>query len=172
MRLDYLKLADKPVPSVRFMRLRDWEAIDDRTVVLWVGRQEPYLIKLKHSCEGLTFNYTIGVTSTSHRLTAMQDRVITADGQCLILSIQPLDYAALHAAQVEMRRGREVSVRDRFGGATGTTATAAREGAEATGPDPRERVIREPLDRAAFEGQIERNRLAPERVERAGSDKD
>lgn len=112
-RVDYERLADAPVSSVRFMRLRDWEALDDRTIVLWVGRQEPYLVKLDGRCIGLTFNNTIGVTSFGHRLYAGSDRVLTADGDCRIVSIQPLNYGALQSAKVEMRAGRDVKVRDR-----------------------------------------------------------
>ena len=112
-RIDYERLADAPVRSVRFMHLRDWEALDDRTIVLWVGRQEPYLVKLDNTCVGLTFNNTIGVTSFGQRLFAGFDRVLTADGNCRIVSIQPLDYAALQSARIEMRAGRDVLVRDR-----------------------------------------------------------
>lgn len=120
-RIDYERIADEAVASVRFMRLQDWEALDDRTIVLWAGRQEPYLVKLDGNCIGLTFNNTIGVTSVGHRLFAGHDRVLTANSNCRITSIQPLDYGKLQAAKKEMRKdgGRDVLVRERSDVANG-----------------------------------------------------
>ena len=145
--IDYERLADEPVASVRFIRLRDWEALDDRTIVLWVGRQEPYLVKLDGTCVGLTFNITIGVTSSNHRLAAGFDRVLTADGNCRIVSIQPLDYAALQTARIEMRAGRDVRVSDRtarpeangLGGAAAPAITVSTGQNSAVGRGSRER---------------------------------
>src|SRR5215212_9184968 len=54
-------------------RLHDWQAIDDKTVIVWATPWQPYLVQLKYASHDLPFVQAIGVTSLGDRVYARFD---------------------------------------------------------------------------------------------------
>jgi len=69
----------QPVESFAILsRLHDWQAIDDRTVIVWATPWEPYLVQLKYPSHDLPFVQAIGITSLGDRVYARFDSLRVA----------------------------------------------------------------------------------------------
>lgn len=64
----------EPVDSFPLLtRLHDWQALDDKTVIVWATPWQPYLVQLKYPSHDLPFVQRIGVTSLGDRVYAHFD---------------------------------------------------------------------------------------------------
>jgi Family of unknown function (DUF6491) len=64
------------VPSISILtRPWSWQAIDDRTVIIWATPFRPYLVELAFPSHDLKFAQVIGVTSFGDRIYAKFDSV-------------------------------------------------------------------------------------------------
>lgn len=93
-------IAGEPVPDVAFFRIHQWLPIDEYALVLWLGREEPYLITLRHRCFGLTKETALRFVEYQrpgrNRLRARWSQVLLWDGRtCRLASIRPLDPARM-----------------------------------------------------------------------------
>lgn len=55
--------------------LHRWEAVDDRTLIVWATPFDPYLVELKWPSQGLRGARSIGLTSYASRINARSDSV-------------------------------------------------------------------------------------------------
>jgi hypothetical protein len=60
-------------------RLHSWEALDERTLIVWTTPFQPYLVELKWPSQDLRSARAIGLTSYASRISARSDSV-TVDG--------------------------------------------------------------------------------------------
>lgn len=93
-------VAGEPVPDVAFFRIHQWLPIDEYALILWLGREEPYLITLRHRCFGLTKETALRFVEYQrpgrNRLRARWSQVLLWDGRtCRLSSIRPIDPAHL-----------------------------------------------------------------------------
>jgi len=101
-------IAGAPLDSVRFFRVYHWQPIDDRTLILWLGREEPYLIDLREQCHGLKSQLFLRLGDFQrpgrNLLRARWSQVIIdAHRSCRIAQIRPLDFervAEINARQI------------------------------------------------------------------------
>jgi hypothetical protein len=64
----------EPVDSFPILtHLHDWQAIDDKHVIVWATPWQPYLLQLKYPSHDLPFVQRIGVTSLGDRVYARFD---------------------------------------------------------------------------------------------------
>lgn len=69
----------QPVDSFPVLsRLHDWQALDDRTVIVWATPWQPYLVTLAYPSHDLPFVQTIGITSLGDRVYARFDSLRVA----------------------------------------------------------------------------------------------
>lgn len=59
-------------------RLHSWQALDDRTVIVWTTPFRPYLVELAFPSPDLKFSLVIGVTSVGSRVYSGFDSVNVA----------------------------------------------------------------------------------------------
>lgn len=93
-------IAGEPVKEVRFFRMRWWRPLNNRALILWLGREEPYLIDLREHCHGLDRALWIALSDFSrpgrHLLRERWSKVLLPDSRdCRIGQIRALDYEAL-----------------------------------------------------------------------------
>ncbi len=88
-------IAGAEVDKVRYFRLMFWQALDDRSLILWLGREEPYLVDLREHCHNLAHEISISLTNYvrpgRNTVRARWDFVQTRDRRCRIGTIRPLD---------------------------------------------------------------------------------
>jgi TonB family protein len=93
-------IAGESRDSVRFYRLHYWQPISDRALVLWLGREEPYLIDLRERCAGLRQELFLRIADYQrpgrNLLRARWSSIITRSGHdCRIASIRALDFSRI-----------------------------------------------------------------------------
>jgi TonB family protein len=86
--------------SVRFYRLHYWQPLSDRTLVLWLGREEPYLVDLRERCFELRQERFLRIADYQrpgrNMLRARWSSIITRNGHdCRITSIRALDFSRI-----------------------------------------------------------------------------
>jgi hypothetical protein len=97
--------ASPPQQSMHYFRTEGFEylgknAQDEDVLALWTGVNKVWLLTLQSPCTSLDFANAIGLTSTSGEVNAHMDWVKYGHGrQCLIESIQKVDYKAVRAEQ-------------------------------------------------------------------------
>lgn len=89
-------LAGSAATSVSFYRVHYWTPLDERTLVLWLGREEPYLIKLREVCTGYARDRVLRLSDFQrpgrNKLRVRWSSVFTREGRaCTLSTIQPLD---------------------------------------------------------------------------------
>lgn len=89
-------IAGEAQDSVRFFRVHYWQPLDEHALVLWLGREEPYLVTLRERCNGLMKQMTLRIADYQrpgrNTLRAPWSQIITDDGNnCRIESIRALD---------------------------------------------------------------------------------
>ena len=90
-------IAGQSQESVRFFRVYYWQPIDEHSLVLWLGREEPYLINLRERCYNLMKQLTLRIADYQrpgrNSLRSTWSQIITDDGRsCRIDSIRALDF--------------------------------------------------------------------------------
>ena len=103
MQRDYAELetiASEPLDAVRFFRVRYWQPLSEHALVLWLGREEPYLIDLRDRCFGIERELWLRLADFErpgrNQLRARWSRILLRDGRdCRIGRIRALDYDAL-----------------------------------------------------------------------------
>ena len=93
-------IAGEPQDSVRFFRMYYWQPLGERSLVLWLGREEPYLIELRERCRGLEQELYLRIADYQRPgrnvLRARWSSIFTRDGQdCRIGSIRALDFSRI-----------------------------------------------------------------------------
>jgi hypothetical protein len=58
--------------------LRDFDVLDDRTLILWTSRSQPYLVELMFPSHDLRFAHAIAVESSTSRIHSKFDSVRVA----------------------------------------------------------------------------------------------
>jgi len=96
---EYQAAAGEPVDSVRYTRLRSWEPLGERHVLIQMGPRKLYLVSLDHPCPELPWANSISVTSSTGRVHALFDNVQVRDQRCRIGQIQPIDTDLLAKAR-------------------------------------------------------------------------
>lgn len=96
MRKQIEALAGTSVSAVSFYRVYYWTPLDERSLVLWLGREEPYLIQLREACVGYARDRTLRLSEFQrpgrNKLRTRWSMVFTREGRsCALISIQPLD---------------------------------------------------------------------------------
>jgi TonB family protein len=96
----FAAIAGEPQDSVRFYRMHYWQPISDRALVLWLGREEPYLIDLRERCYGLRQELFLRIADYQrpgrNMLRARWSSIITRSGHdCRIGSIRALDFSRI-----------------------------------------------------------------------------
>ncbi len=90
-------IAGKSQESVRFFRMYYWQPISDRSLVLWLGREEPYLIDLRERCFGLRQELFLRIADYQrpgrNMLRTRWSSIVTRNGHdCRIGNIRALDF--------------------------------------------------------------------------------
>jgi protein TonB len=93
-------IAGESRDSVRFYRLHYWQPISDRALVLWLGREEPYLVELRERCAGLRQELFLRIADYQrpgrNLLRARWSSILTRGGHdCRIASIRALDFSRI-----------------------------------------------------------------------------
>ncbi|WP_058835057.1 DUF6491 family protein [Luteimonas abyssi] len=111
----YRAHAGEPVSSFRLLGTpTQWVALGSGAVAVWPRQSEAFLLTFSGPCPDIEFAQAISLTSTQGRVHARFDRVMALNRQsiqipCHIAEIQPLDVAALRAAERALRDGGEAS---------------------------------------------------------------
>ena len=96
----YVAIAGAPQDSVRFFRVHHWRPINERALVLWLGREEPYLIDLRDRCIGLADDPALRIAGYQrpgrNMLRTRWSDILTRDGlPCRIGTIRALDFSRM-----------------------------------------------------------------------------
>lgn len=96
----FAAIAGEPQDSVRFYRMYFWQPLGERSLVLWLGREEPYLIDLRERCRGLGQELFLRIADYQRPgrnvLRARWSLIFTRDGQyCRVSSIRALDFSRI-----------------------------------------------------------------------------
>jgi len=96
----FAAIAGEPQDSVRFYRIYHWQPLGERSLVLWLGREEPYLIDMRERCRDLGQELFLRIADYQRPgrnvLRARWSSIFTRDGQdCRIGSIRALDFSRI-----------------------------------------------------------------------------
>jgi len=100
--LHYADYAGPPVERFSAFRLDGWEPVGPDTVLLSTGPSEAYLVKVWPSCRDLRFVERIGVSSTAHEISRL-DQVRVGWERCPISEIRPVDLKRMRADRARPR---------------------------------------------------------------------
>lgn len=110
----YRAHAGEPVSSFRLLGTPTrWTSLGSGAVAVWPRQSEAFLLTFSGPCPDIEFAQAMSLTSTQGRVHARFDRVMALNRQsiqmpCHIAEIQPLDVAALRAAERGLRDGGDV----------------------------------------------------------------
>lgn len=96
----FAAIAGEPQDAVRFFRIYYWQPISDRALVLWLGREEPYLIELREHCFGLSQELSLRIADYQrpgrNTLRSRWSAIITRSAlPCRIGTIRALDFSRI-----------------------------------------------------------------------------
>lgn len=77
--------------SVRVARSYGWLPLGPQRLVVWLGVEEPYLIRVGAGCTDLSLTVARGITSHRRRITAGLDHLLTQGGACRIETLERAD---------------------------------------------------------------------------------
>ncbi|MBV6413135.1 MAG: hypothetical protein IT479_06595 [Xanthomonadales bacterium] len=105
---DLEAIAGEPLTVVRFFRVRGWQSLHERALVLWLGREEPYLIDLRERCSGIEKEIWLRLADFQrpgrNQLRARGSSILLRDGRaCRIRQIRALDHEALLKLDMRFR---------------------------------------------------------------------
>ncbi|HEX8784022.1 MAG TPA: DUF6491 family protein [Steroidobacteraceae bacterium] len=116
----YRAHAGEPVSGFQFTgRLWGWRSLGDSAVAVWPRSNQAYLLELAGRCQDLAFAMSIGLTSSTGRVSSGFDRVIVHLPSnrspnrvgCTIRTIRPINTQVVKESQGELGQG-EVTERD------------------------------------------------------------
>lgn len=95
-------LAGAPVDAVRFFKVYFWQPLDESSLVVWLGREEPYLVTLRDRCNGLLEESVLRLADYQrpgrNMLRTRWSEIVTVDGdKCRLGSIRALQPDGLKA---------------------------------------------------------------------------
>jgi hypothetical protein len=106
----YRSHAGEAVNSFRYSgSLNGWTELGDSALAVQTRPNEAWLLEFGHSCPGLDFASTIGLTSQFNRVQVGFDKVLVHGESpvgCRIASIRPLDTARLKEDLKQLRQAR------------------------------------------------------------------
>lgn len=89
-----------PLRSVRVFRIYGWRALDARTGVIWLGVDEPYLIRVGADCREAAKAAPSALALRSTHLVPGRDRLVFQPGACVIDSLLLADGNKLRASSI------------------------------------------------------------------------
>lgn len=105
-KLNYLDYAGEPVDRFTATRISGWTPVSRNQLVVWVGVNQAWLLKIWDGCEDLQFSNVLGVTQTSMSITRF-DKVRVGKDRCPIEEIRSIDVRHLKADRASMRTAAE-----------------------------------------------------------------
>lgn len=95
-------LAGAPIDAVRFFKVYFWQPLDESSLVVWLGREEPYLVTLRDRCYGLLEESVLRLADYQrpgrNMLRTRWSEIVTVDGdKCRLGSIRALQPEGLKA---------------------------------------------------------------------------
>jgi hypothetical protein len=106
--------AGKPVDHFTWLTdYEGWEPISPDQLVIWTDINQAYLITVFHPCTDLMFAQHIGLSSTADTVYAHFDSVRAQGWNCIIKTIQPVDYKRM---QRELRQKRAAAATGKASG--------------------------------------------------------
>ncbi len=116
IRAQILGLAGDLVSEVSFYRVHYWTPLDERSLVLWLGREEPYFIQLREVCTGYARDRVLRLGDFQrpgrNKLRIRWSVVFTREGRtCTVHEIRPLDLDGMRklAAPYSLPGGKDAS---------------------------------------------------------------
>ncbi|WP_143703899.1 MULTISPECIES: DUF6491 family protein [Luteimonas] len=120
----YAANAGAPVNSFHYNgSINGWTSLGDAAIAVWTRPSEAWLLDLSGPCQNLPYATTIGVTSTTNRVSARFDKVLVGHRgpgvqiPCHIQQIRALDVKAVREAE---RTARDALGEPDQASATGT----------------------------------------------------
>jgi hypothetical protein len=104
----YEAAAGDAVGSFRFFRLDGFTVLGESAVAVWASPRQAWLLTLEEPCTELRWSLALNLTSFSNRVYTRTDSV----QGCRILSIRPVDVAALRDSEKASRAEIKVSQRE------------------------------------------------------------
>lgn len=102
-KLNYLDYAGEPVERFTATRISGWTPVSRNQLVVWVGVNDAFLLKVWDGCEDLMFANVVGVTQQNMSVTRF-DKVRVGRDRCPIDEIRPIDVRHLKADRASMRQ--------------------------------------------------------------------
>ncbi len=90
----YMDYAGAPIESFSVLgRINGWQPLGSRTLVVWTGVNEAYLLRVGSHCGSeLSHALGIGLTSSIGTVSRGFDAVRVGHYECTITEIRPVDY--------------------------------------------------------------------------------
>ena len=116
----YRAHAGEPVSSFQFTgRLWGWRSLGDSALAVWPRSNQGYLVELAGRCPDMAFTPSIGLTSSTGRVSAGFDRVIVRLPSnrspnrvgCTIRTLRPINTQLVKESKGDLGEG-EVTERD------------------------------------------------------------
>ena len=89
-----------PLRAVRVFRVYGWRALDARTGVIWLGVDEPYLIRVGADCRDAAKSAPSALALRGTHLVPGRDRLVFSPGACVIDSLLLADRNKLRASSI------------------------------------------------------------------------
>ena len=103
----YEAAAGEPANSFRFFRLDGFTVLGENALAVWSNPRQAWLLTVEEPCNDLRWSLALNITSFSGRVHTRTDSV----QGCRILTIRPVDVAALRESE-KAARG-EIKVQER-----------------------------------------------------------
>ena len=91
--------AGAPVPHFRLMQVSGYTALGERHLAVWTRVNQAWLLQVEGPCMRLPWTTGLGITSSLGQVHARFDHIVVGRERCRILSIRPVDTAALREAE-------------------------------------------------------------------------
>lgn len=89
-----------PLRAVRVFRVYGWRGLDARNGVIWLGVDEPYVIRLSADCRVADKAMPSALALRDAHLVPGRDRLLFPSGGCTIDSVARADRARLRASSI------------------------------------------------------------------------
>ncbi|MEY3465537.1 MAG: hypothetical protein RL603_1135 [Pseudomonadota bacterium] len=92
----YVDYAGAPVQEFHAWRMDGWTPVSRNELVVWVGVNEAYLLKVWDTCPDLEFSNVVGITEWMHTVNLFEKVKVGRD-TCPIREIRPIDIKRMKA---------------------------------------------------------------------------
>jgi hypothetical protein len=89
-----------PMRSVRVFRVYGWRSLEPRTAIIWLGVDEPYVLKVRGDCRESDQSIPMALALRDSHLVPGRDRLQFASGACVIDSLVRADRNKLRASSI------------------------------------------------------------------------